>query len=314
MANLFQRHQYDAPLLEDPIAPWMGPLAPWMRRDVRPYDDDRARNWIIICAIVSMLLHVGFFLIPWPKDKLDMTPPPAAASRGPVTVYLERHRSRAEPAQEKPVQPKPRPEPPQQRVVTTRRPPSPERPTAPPPPPNPQPTAKPAPPAPPEDDFSAQLAKRRAARGESDPSPNAQDTSGGGGSTENDVALANVKRALAMNSRTIGTGGVFQVLSIGVREATLRFNGWHPGSDNRWHETYTVDAGEGGNVQLAVVRKEIEIIRKFYTGDFDWISSRGGGRVIRMSARPADNDQLERFLMHEMWDDDPDGGAPRRRG
>jgi hypothetical protein len=290
----------------------MGPLAPWARREVRAYDDDRARNWVIFCVIVSMLLHIGFFVIPWPKHTLDMTPPPAAAARGPVSVHLETRRSHATPDQEQEIRRKPVPPPPQKSVVTSRRPPSPDRPTAPPPPLNPQPTVKPAPVTPPEPDMIADLKKHRAERGESDPSPNAQETSGGGGNTDNDVALNNIKRALSMNSRTVGTGGVFQVLSMGVREATLRFNGWHPGSDNRWHETYTVDAGDGGNVQLAVVRKEIEIIRKFYTGDFDWISSRSGGRVIHMSARPADNEQLERFLMHEMWDDDPDG--PRRHG
>lgn len=285
----------------------MGPLAPWMRGENRAYDDDRARNWILICAIVSLLLHIGFFLIPWPKDKIEMTPPPASAARGPVSVHLDTHRSHATPDEKKEIVPKPVPAPPQQSVVTTRHPPSPNRPTAPPPPPIPQPSVKPAPPAPPEEDFSQRIARRRAERGESDPSPNAQETTGGGGNSDNDVALNNIKRALAMNSRTEGTGGVFEVVGhLGVREATLRFNGWHPGSNNHWRETYTVDAGEGGDVKLAIVKKEIEIIRKFYNGDFDWVSSRHGGRVIKMSARPADNDQLERFLMHEMWDDEPD--------
>jgi hypothetical protein len=312
VTNLFQRHQ-ETSLIEDSITPWMGPLAPWARREVHAYDDDRARNWFAICCVVSLLLHIGFFVFPWPRERLDLSPPPSASAHGPVTVHLETRRSHATQEEQKPVKPEPpRQEPPQQAVVTTHRPPSPQRPSVPPPPPNPQPIARPAPPPPPDDDFATQLAKRRAARGETDPSPNAQDTSGGGGNADNSVALANIQHDLNRRSHTVGTGGIFQILEKGVRTATLRFNGWHPGSDEHWHETYTVDAGEGGDVKLAVVRKEIEIIRKFYTGDFDWISDRHGGRVIRMSARPADNDQLERFLMQEMWTEDPD--IPRRRG
>ncbi len=314
VTNLFQRRQYETPLLEDSITPWMGPLAPWARGEVHAYNDDRARNWFAICCVVSMLVHIAFFVIPWPKEQLDMTPPPAASARGPVSVHLETRRSHATPDQDKEVHPKPQPEPPQPAVVTTRHPPSRDRPTVPPPPPIPEPTVKPSPqPPPPDDDFSSRLAKRRAERGEEDPSPNAQETSGGGGNSDNSVALNNINRAMNMNSRTVGTGGIFQVIGpIGVREATLQFNGWHPGSSNHWRETYTVDAGEGGDVKLAVVRKEIEIIRKFYKGDFDWVSDRHGGRVIKMSARPEDNDQLERFLMQEMWSSDDDG--VHRRG
>ncbi len=316
MTNLFQRRQYETPLLEDSITPWMGPLAPWARGEVHAYNDDRARNWFAICCVVSMLVHIGFLAFPWPREKLDMTPAAAASARGPVSVHLETRRSRATPDQDKEVRPKPRPEPPQQAVVTTRHPPTPQRPTVPPPPLNPVPFVKPSTePAPPEEDaFTKDLARRRAQRGESDPSPNAQETTGGGGSSDNSVALANIQRAMNMNSRTVGTGGIFSVMHMGVREATLRFNGWHPGAnDGGWHETYTVDAGEDGNVRLAVVRKEIEIIRKFYKGDFDWVSDRHGGRVIKMSARPEDNDTLERFLMHEMWDDN-DASDIRRRG
>ncbi len=314
VTNLFQRRQHETLLLEDSITPWMGPLAPWAREEVHAYNDDRARNWFIGAVIVSMVLHIGFFVFPWPKEKLDLTPAAASAARGPVSVHLETRRSRATPEQDKEVHPKPpRPEPQEKTVVTSRRPPSPQRPTAPPPPLNPEPVIKPSPPPPPEDDFSTRLAKRRAERGESDPSPNAQETTGGGGNSDNSVALANIQRAMNMNSRTVGTGGVFQVISMGVREASLRFNGWHPGSSNHWSETYPVDAGEGGDVKLAVVKKEIEIIRKFYKGDFDWISERHGGRSIKMSARPEDNDELERFLMHEMWDGDERDDI-RRRG
>jgi len=92
---------------------------------------------------------------------------------------------------------------------------------------------------------------------------------------------------------------VFQVLKVGLRSAVLRFNGWNSPPSN-WHEDYTVDAGVDGNVRLAIVKKEIEIIRKYYSGDFQWISSSSGGAVT-VSARVQDNDSLELFLMKEQF-------------
>jgi len=280
----------------------MGPLAPWTEKQ-DAYNDERARNWFAICCAMSIILHIGLLMIYLPTEKMG---PEASGGHvaGPLVVKLSRPAPRATPES---VRPEPlHPEPPRQAVMASRRPATSTKPFyVPPPPVNPQPNVEqPVPQQTEPDDFASQLARKRAARGEVDPRATSNDGGGDGTPSANDIIKANINRSLAMNSRTEGTGGVFQVLSMGVREATLRFNGWHPGSaDNHWKETYTVDAGEGGDVKLAVVRKEIEIIRKFYKGDFDWISDRQG-RAIRMSARPADNDQLERFLMREMWSDD----------
>ena len=53
-----------------------------------------------------------------------------------------------------------------------------------------------------------------------------------------------------------------------------------------------VDAGPDGDVELAIVRRMIALIREHYTGDFNWESQRLG-RVVVLSAAPADNAELE---------------------
>jgi len=301
VTTLFHKRRASSILLEDTLTPWMGPLAPWT---LKPNVDkeERARNWFAICCALSIVLHVGLLMIYLPAKKMGQEASSGQVA-GPLVVKLSRPAPRATPESVRPVPL--HPEPPRNDVIASKRPSTSTKPFyVPPPPVNPQPNVQqPAPPQTEPDDFATQLAKKRAARGEVDPRATSNDGGGDGTPSAEDVIRNNIKRSLAMNSRTEGTGGVFQVMSMGVREATLRFNGWHPGSDNHWKETYTVDAGEGGNVRLAIVKKEIEIIRKFYTGDFDWISDRQG-RAIRMSARPADNDQLERFLMREMWPED----------
>ena len=112
--------------------------------------------------------------------------------------------------------------------------------------------------------------------------------------------MANIKRNLQRaSSKRDGTSGIFEILSKGVRTGQFAFRGWTPGSNNNWRETIEVDA-PNGNVELAMVRKMIELIRKHYTGDFNWESHRLG-HVIVLSARSSDNAELEGFLMREFF-------------
>ena len=98
-----------------------------------------------------------------------------------------------------------------------------------------------------------------------------------------------------------GTSGVFQILRKGVRTAEFAFNGWKPDASRRWREVIEVDAGIGGDVELAIIRRMIELIRGHYKGDFNWQSYRLG-KVIVLSARPEDNEALEDFLSREFFD------------
>ena len=110
--------------------------------------------------------------------------------------------------------------------------------------------------------------------------------------------------AATRNLKTItgreGVSGVFQILRKSTRTGEFAFNGWRPDARGQWREVYEVDAGLGGNIELAMVRRMIELIRTHYTGDFNWESYRLQ-RVVKLSARPEDNEGLEDFMMREFW-------------
>jgi hypothetical protein len=110
--------------------------------------------------------------------------------------------------------------------------------------------------------------------------------------------------AAQRNLRTLsgreGVGGVFQILRIGPRTAEYAFNGWKPDARSQWRQVIEVDAGTGGNVELAIVKSMIELIRTHYSGDFNW-ESRRLGRVVKLSARREDGEGLEDFLLREFF-------------
>jgi hypothetical protein len=116
------------------------------------------------------------------------------------------------------------------------------------------------------------------------------------------LAQANIARNLRMDEGK-GVGGVFEILRKSTRTAEFAFNGWRPDTEKRWREVIEVDAGVGGDIELAIIRRMIELIRTHYTGDFQWESHRLG-RVVVLSARPDDQAGLEEFLMKEFF------GAP----
>ena len=102
------------------------------------------------------------------------------------------------------------------------------------------------------------------------------------------------------SSSNDGTGGVFQILSKGTRYGEFAFNGWRPDTQRRWREVIEVDAGPGGDLERAMVRRMIQLIRGHYTGDFTWNSHRLGKSIV-MSARPDDGPELEEFLLREFF-------------
>jgi len=151
-------------------------------------------------------------------------------------------------------------------------------------------------------DMLAAIDARRAARQAAESSM----ARGPHNPTAAELAEANIARNLQFQPGD-GTGGVFQILSKGTRTAEFAFNGWQPGRDRRWREVIEVDAGLGGDVDRAIVKRMIELIRGHYPGDFRW-ESRYLGRVVVLSARPEDNDGLEDFLMREFF------GTPMVKG
>lgn len=111
-----------------------------------------------------------------------------------------------------------------------------------------------------------------------------------------EIRMANVRR----NLQAPGTSGIFQILRIGPRTAEFSFRAWTTGQSNPRLQTIQVDAGPDGNVELAMIRRMIQLIREHYKEDFNWESHRLN-RVVVLSAREKDSAGLEDFLMREFF-------------
>lgn len=119
-----------------------------------------------------------------------------------------------------------------------------------------------------------------------------------------EVARANIARSIAQARGRNGAGGLFRITSKGARTAEFLFRGWDDDSRAGLRELVQVDAGPGGNVEDAIVRRMIEIIRTRQSADFNW-ESRRLGRVVTLSARRQDSAGLEDFLKREFFDAGP---------
>jgi hypothetical protein len=154
--------------------------------------------------------------------------------------------------------------------------------------------------APQEVDMQAYIEARRKQRGAPEPSQ-ATDESDEAKGMRN--ALANIAAA---NNRgrddSNETGGIFSISNRTFHSAELRFRGWNPSFKRRWLTQLTVEQGGEPDLETAVVKKMIELIRKEKTGDFEWDSHRLG-KVVKLSARVQDTAELQAFLMKEMFAD-----------
>jgi hypothetical protein len=119
---------------------------------------------------------------------------------------------------------------------------------------------------------------------------------------DNSIARANVAASLRGVGRQnqSDSGGLFQVRHLGYRYAEIFFRGWSIGSKRERTRLIEVEQGAEADIQIAIVKKMIEIIREEKTGDFIWESHRLG-RDITLSARPQDSDELQQFLLKEFF-------------
>ncbi|SDY92102.1 hypothetical protein [Nitrosomonas sp. Nm33] len=111
-----------------------------------------------------------------------------------------------------------------------------------------------------------------------------------------EIRMATVKRNLQMP----GTSGVFQIIKIGPRYAQFTFRAWTTGDSNPRRELIEVKAGPDGDIERAIIRRMIQLIRQYHQEDFNWESPRLN-RVVVLSARPGDSEGLENFLMREFF-------------
>ena len=245
---------------------------------------------IDIAAVASVVLHLAFFTLTKIKPPDEVTGP---ITDMPLNVVLA-------PPQQVPADPvappvpTPPAQPPPERAPMVAAKPSPQAPRIPVPTPTPAPVPEPIAPPTPQVDMLAAIEANRAVR-------RAQESALARGnpsdaSTKGDALDRNVR---SLSGRE-GVGGVFQVMRKGVRTGEFAFNGFRNEGQRRWREVIEVDAGPGGDIELAMVRRMIELIRTHYTGDFKWESHRIG-RVVVLSARPADQPGLEEFLMKEFF-------------
>jgi len=282
----------------------------------QPRDDLVAIPRIWLTVVLSLIVHAIALWMWFPRTPL-LTPGSEAQTdaQAPLAVRLAPPRvtAAATPPREAPPPPAvtlqpprvlTRPKPPP--VVVTERPAPrvlvpPPAPPAPPAPSGPPVVATPAPPAPPvEGDLSAYIAARKRARGES-----------GEASAPSTDAEARRDRIIAENmgslqsSTTFGNapkngGGTFQIRRMDFQDAEITFFGWNRDIARRTFQKIEVSRGTNADINIAIVRRIIAIIREHELGDFRWDSKRLG-REMMLSARPADNNALEEFMMQEFF-------------
>lgn len=170
--------------------------------------------------------------------------------------------------------------------------------------------AEPAPQPPPQsDDMFTQLEAARKRRADaqaqaeppknlSEPSPSAE------AAPDNSVALANIAFSLkqAKGKDKVDSGGLFQVRRVGFRDAEFLFKGWNATSSRNSTRLISVDQGTEADIQTALVKKMIDIIREERKEDFIWESKRLG-KQLTLSARQQDSVELQDFLLREFFPD-----------
>ena len=153
---------------------------------------------------------------------------------------------------------------------------------------------------PPADDMSSMLEAARRRRAQNHDSDTAQDET----QQRNKAVLANI--ATSMGQAGVadqnGQGGVFQLRRVGSISAEFLFRGWSTNLHRNSTQLVSVFKKSEPDIQTAIVKKMIEIIRDNKREDFVWYSARLG-REITLSARPQDEAQLEQFLLLEFFSD-----------
>lgn len=271
--------------------------------------------WPLPLATLVWLLIIwglGFFLS-MPEVKIETLPPIAASfidlhedenatssipasTPSPPTPRPEKPKPIEEPAPTPKTLPKPAPTRPQTKPKAAEKPTKPKAPA-----PAKEVAKTKTPPEPPADaptdlsEYINQAKARRRAEGlfdtpDSAPAPAAKQPSA------DEVRMANIRR----NLQNPGTSGIFQIMRIGPRTAEFTFRAWTTGQSNPKLQMIQVQAGPDGSIELAIIRRMIELIRQYYKEDFNWESHRLH-RVVVLSAREKDSAGLEEFLMREFF-------------
>ncbi|MEK7844835.1 MAG: hypothetical protein AAB259_03690 [Pseudomonadota bacterium] len=270
-----------------------------------------------LAALVWLLIIWGFgFFVSLPEIE-PVTPPPIAASFIDLNETEDAKNSLPASPQSAPAQPQEQPKPVETESKPAQKlPPPPPKKSPPPRPQKPKMPEKPSKPAatkpakekaktPPEttkdapadlSDYINKAKARRRAEGIFDNQETVAANTAAQQPSADEIRMANIRR----NLQNPGTSGIFQIMRIGPRTAEFSFRAWTTGQSNPRLQLIQVDAGPDGDVERAIIRKMIELIRQHYKEDFNWESHRLH-RVIVLSARLEDNAGLEEFLMREFF-------------
>jgi hypothetical protein len=279
----------------------------WLYSDTYRHDQLAMRRLRLTIAL-SLLVHlVALVLLPRvrlsrPGDDVQALAAArlevqlAAASKPPESLKLETPRRvvpRALPRPHPPTSISPAPHPP---ALTA---PSPATPVIPTPPVATPPStavtsSRPAP----SGDLWSYIQARRRERGEEPTGPSGSERSDPDARLAANLPLP--ATGVATQDRLRG-GGMFEIRRMNYDDAAFEFFGWNDEMGRKTPQLVEVRLGNNSDMRIAVVRKMIAIIREHTQGDFTWRSShRENG--LTLSARPADNAELESFLLYDLRD------------
>ncbi len=181
-------------------------------------------------------------------------------------------------------------------------------------PPSPPPAVASAVPAPVLGDLSSYIVARRRARGQapfeeprhSPPQESPPRTASAEEEAErrSRVIAANLglQRTPTVGYDPRAGGGIFEIQRMSYDAAEFIFYGWNKEIRRNSKQLIEVERGGNSDIRIAVVRRMIAIIRDAETGDFMWASQRLGRNVV-LSARLADDAELQAFLQEEFFGD-----------
>jgi hypothetical protein len=302
--------------MQDPLITPTPKLTQWLNENIAL--EFRFRRSVVAGVALSILFHI-FLLIFMPERQKKIENEDAASSQ-PMVVRLNPLQARppatapAEITPPTPVQAAPS----KPRVLAVPNPVS-KSPMAPVPleqTPPPPPSVIPPRPVDPRTEPPSMMARveearaRRQALEDAAKSENAESRSNGSDPSASDRVAGNINKNLANLGRARdGTSGVFQIINKGYRTGSFSFRGWTTNRSDSYRRVIEVDAGQGGDIERAMVRRMIELIREHYQANFSWDSHRLG-RVVTLSARKEDSAGLEDFLLSEFSEFNP----PTARG
>lgn len=258
----------------------------------------------LIAFIISIALHLLVLLLVVPKFDLNpapqattievsLAPRPTAPVVTPTPPQIEEHKVEPTVIAQKPSS-KPRKSTNNFTVpkVLTQQQPSPQQ-VPPTPPAKPQPQT----PADAPTDMASYIAQQRAKRGAQEGAAARQNAAAA--ASEQGLTDEQKRDERIKNNLKSGTNGIFEIKHLETKSASFSFKGWTDYSNVKL-QYYEVEASDGQDVRLVMIRRMIAIIREHYDGDFPWESHRLG-RVITKSARVEDSAELEDFLMQEFF-------------